>query len=691
LLCLAWLAEAEQENNSNSATNVFCECFAPLHPQLPLSLYERQQLLANCLDKNQPTGRRLLAVKAIEQTLSRQTLVTLRRSSSAKPLDSSPSLTYGQVWDYIETLVQLLMAIIESETSKVSDYTWSVLPRIVAEATIQALPNVGTRHFETLVERALTNRAPISISRLAGALDQSIVTLNSRLGKHGEENDEILQENIGRLQILADQLYQGSFAIRLQIWVEDWVYVSRENEIDKNGRRIYRGNQEIQNLAKEAIDNPPILTSELFGWLCSSEAKKAREFFFELGKLDFEKHWIEEVERLAKTGQGGVAIPGYYGGLSKVDPVFISNRLDTLVDEGLISPEIIIQSTRYFQGNLAGVNRAEKLITEKRIDPINVVRTLGMGGWISTLSDDEFLQLLKAIAGTEIRYAMAIVDLFGMWLHHEREIEGELSEIAWKCLNIVQLQDPGDIYDCKELASYLTKQNKEQGFQLFEKLLTDRNFWNPIERYGNTENKFWRSLVELDQERAYKIILNFALREFRGYPVWSSDVHELINSDVASDFLVNYACENEAQAIIVADSINSKRQDYWNISLRIVEKYPTNLQLQKRLKRGLTREGWEFLECPHYRHFEKCRKEVERVLHDPATPPQAHPWLQQLASELDGEINRERISEEDELINSWRHPQYRQTSSFEKTWAIGTLQKLGREDLVEKLERQSIQ
>ena len=119
-----------------------------------------------------------------------------------------------------------------------------------------------------------------------------------------------------------------------------------------------------------------LLTSELLVWLCSSKAKKAREFFFGLGKQDSEKYWLGEIERLAKLGQGEVALPSYYGGLSKIDPGFVSNRLDILVDEDRVSSETIIRATYYLQGDLAGVKRAEKLIAEERIDPIYVASIL---------------------------------------------------------------------------------------------------------------------------------------------------------------------------------------------------------------------------------------------------------------------------------------------------------------------------
>src|SRR5262249_41712412 len=109
LHCVALLAEAENENYGNNATSVFCESFHPLHPQLPLPLEERLLLLKSILGSEDSLQLQLVGVKAIKTAFSRTGAVMLRRSTGPIPLDSQPSMTYGDVWGYAEALIDLLM------------------------------------------------------------------------------------------------------------------------------------------------------------------------------------------------------------------------------------------------------------------------------------------------------------------------------------------------------------------------------------------------------------------------------------------------------------------------------------------------------------------------------------------------------------------------------------------------------
>ena len=118
-----------------------------------------------------------------------------------------------------------------------------------------------------------------------------------------------------------------------------------------------------------------------------------------------------------------MAFAPYYGGLTQWDRSFVSRRLDELVEAATISGEAIVSATGYLGGDVAGVRRVEALLHQERVDPDFTVRVLSCGGWIDSLSSDEYLRLLSAIAGPKFEHAAAVIDIFGMWQHGRRPIE----------------------------------------------------------------------------------------------------------------------------------------------------------------------------------------------------------------------------------------------------------------------------
>jgi hypothetical protein len=69
LRCLASLAEAENESWSNNSSGVVREAFLPLHPQMPLTLDRRLELLRELLGAAQSDALGKLAVDAAAAVL----------------------------------------------------------------------------------------------------------------------------------------------------------------------------------------------------------------------------------------------------------------------------------------------------------------------------------------------------------------------------------------------------------------------------------------------------------------------------------------------------------------------------------------------------------------------------------------------------------------------------------------------
>ena len=403
-----------------------------------------------------------------------------------------------------------------------------------------------------------------------------------------------------------------------------------------------------------------------------------------LGRIDSERNWLSKIEQIGTDKNGVTAFAAYFGGLGQLDRAFISRRLDELTEARQVTAEGIVRATGNLGGDLAGIERMETLIQEKRVDPVSVGRVLMWGRWSNSLNSDEYLRLLKAIAGPKLENAVAAVGFLDVWLHGERPIEGQLAEFAWQCLEAAPPVMPTEAYHCDQLASTLAHSDTERGFRLLEKLLTqpyERACWNPIDRYRR--NEFWSVLRKADRERALGIVLSVAF----GNPLQCSWVtwhfRGVVDQESAGDILIDFVLESEQQAELVCESITSARPGFWPIALRVIEKYPDSLRIQNSLASCVQQIGWS-VSGPWSARLENRRKDVERVLNDAATPIAARPCLEELESSLRTQAEQRLISEIDEEVNELRHV-VEDPASPERLWAINTLLRLGKVHQVRKL------
>ena len=78
---------------------------------------------------------------------------------------------------------------------------------------------------------------------------------------------------------------------------------------------------------------------------------------------------------------------------------------------------------------------------------------LSGGRWVEPYQ--QFLGLLEAIAGPDLRGAVSVVDFLGMWKHLGRRIEGPLADFAWRCLVSAPKVPANETYYFDQLAATL--------------------------------------------------------------------------------------------------------------------------------------------------------------------------------------------------------------------------------------------
>ncbi|MDA2916280.1 hypothetical protein MYX64_05490 [Nitrospinae bacterium AH_259_B05_G02_I21] len=679
--CLALLAEAETENYGNNATGVFCECFHPLHPQLPLPLRDRLELLRELFSPEHSVDLRLIGISAIDSGLSRTGFVTHRESSGPEPLDTRPEMTRGDVWNYIEALVDLLMEVAQSEEQAIAEAAGKKLPHVLAEGAIQGRPETGISRFQTATDWILQNKVPIPISDFIDSL-RFVKRVFCDHKDKDEESAAKFQECIDQIESLLILFDKDDVRIRLMRWAGKWTREDDE-ELEEGAEHKYRFQKELSVLAEEAVEDPAIITDDLLAWLCSEEATKAHVFFWWLGRVDSERTCLPKIEEIGAESQGMIAFAAYCGGWNQLEPQAVGKRLEELTKSHEVAVEAIIHATGYLEGDLASVKRVEKLIHENRVDP-KVVENVLRARWINSLSPDEYLVFLRAIAGPELTNALEVMKSLGMWLHFKRSIEGELAEFAWECLEIAQDVSLNERYYCNRIASHLAHSDIERGFRLLEKLLLqpyESKCWEPIARHGR--NEFWDVLTKTDRERAIRLVLSLALsNSFHRYSVtWA--LRGVINQEIDVEVLLAFALEDEQQAEQVCKQITTGQPGFWPLARKIIEKYPTSQKIQYSLACGVEKMG-EVIVGPSSVHYENCRKEVETVLSDSSTPSAARPWLEQLESSFRAQSERELISEADEDVNELRRV-VESPEAPERIWAVGTLLRLGKMDKIMNL------
>lgn len=683
LRSLALLAEAENETYGSNATGVFCAVFHPLHPQMPLPLEDRLDCLRDLLGDRYSSRMHLVVVEAIATALGRGGVVPLRRSEGPEPLDSRPSLTYGEVFNYMEALVDLLMEVARSGNPEVAQSAGRALPHAIAECAIQGRPEQAVARFKAVAQWVASAQEPVSVSGLVDALAFVQAAFERQKGEKGPDVATRLKGPLEEVRGLVAALDRGDFATRLRRWAGKWTRDDHEYE-EEDGQRIYRSVKELRRLAREALDDSAILTDDLLAWLCSGEAQKAHLFFWWLGRLDSGQRWRSKIEQLGADRGGSVVFAAYFGGLGQIDRAFVSRRLDELTTARSVLGEAIVSATGYLGGDAARAARVESLLREDRVDPGFAARILSGGGWINSLGPEDYLRLLKAIAGPGLEHAPAVIDFLGMWLHGRRPVEGDLAEFAWRCLESRAPATQNEAYDCDQLGAHLAEGDSERGLRLLETLLTgpyQSESWNPLEHYG--ERRFWSALLNAHRERALRLVLSLALRDpmAKFHITWH--LREVLDQDRDADILIGFALEDERQGELISSTVTAGRPGFWPIALKIVEAYPRNERIQGALASATEHMGL-MIRGPQSAHYEACRREVEHVRLDPATRAAARPWLQRVEEYLRQQSERELLSEIEREVNDLRRV-VEDPAAPERVWAITALLRLGKAEKVIRL------
>ena len=635
LKCLRLLAEPEiienlgYGNKGNSASSKFCQCFEPTHAQISLPLSRRLAFLKSIIAPENFIESQLLGIEVIKTVLNRWGYVFLHEESGSTLIETKDNITWGEVWEYREQFVHLLIELAESDHLKVANAAREAIPKALAEfSLIQFSFDLAISSFQKVVEWTVSNIIPIPISKLVGNLELVIKLRERNKEKADPETVLEIDKLLSAINDLLAQLNKADFSVRLKIWSGQWN--PSHNDLSEDGSSINLIDKKAKELAKEVIGNPELLSDELWDWLCSPEAQQGHKFCFWLGQLDTKKYWLKKIKEIGALENGSYVFSAYFEGLNVNDCSFVSNLLNQLLSDGKVTAAAIFRATIYLKADLAGVLRLEKLVQKNQLNP-HVISS-----WITDLNSTECLRLLKAMAGENLENVCTVIDSFSMWLHKSKLIEEELADFSWKCLKAPNTVDAS--FNADQLAYKLSQDDPENGFNLLRELLVDppEKVWNPIDCHGHRD--FWENLYRHDRERTVHIVLSSALynSQFKYYPY---DVKTIISQEINLDLLLEFSMESEKQAELMSYVLPSDHSSFWSTAFIIIEKYPKNTEIKNILSDSVI--GYVF--GNPVKDLEIRRKNVESAKVD-CQPEQmnAYEWLQSLASRLDDLINKYR-------------------------------------------------
>jgi len=676
-LRLIWLlAEAENETWGNNATGVLQESFHPHHSQMPLPLDERVALIKERLSSTPTTETKLLAIKTIEGGLKSRASIHLRHSVGPSPLDTRPPLTWSNVFSYLRSLAEILVSLAEDQ-GKVSHVALDVLPKSIAELAFKGLTAESGQYFRLLTDWALAERKGLDVSHLSGIMGRVRDFCADQIAKPNfpEARKTEYAEFISKLTEWQASLDQSGFSTRLKLWAGGGSYrVSADWK---------QAEKQLSLLAKEVIQSPKILTSDLIQWLLTASTKEARSFFYALGQEDQNFHFRTALEALGKDAFGSRAFAPYFAGWAKRDLEGAEGRLDELAELHTVSTTSLLETTSWLDPTPRGLKRIKQVAPE---DPEYTAAILGR--WIDRLDLQEFKKILQIIAGTNFECASAAVELLGSWMYHQKPFDDELSDIAWRCIDHGPSKRPtrsAEGWHFDELAAKLTEANPDLGFEKFHQLLlaspSRSSEWEPLDMDGGEQ--WWKALRTKDRPRLLQTLLKASSTSDIIQEALSWRLKDLLDQDQDADDLLKAVDSESAHARIAARWLVGSKPNFWNLAFAFLKKFPHDPALQDTLTSAAMDMG-TMIRGPGSGFYEARKQEIQTCLADPSTPTEARAWLRDAAEALGSEVTTHLVWEYDREVNDLKR--YIHGDDIDqRRWAIGRILKYAQWSDVRKL------
>jgi len=685
-LRLIWLlAEAKKEALFDNTPQLLKECFHFYHPQVPLALVERIRLLKEFTSSHISKEGKLLAIQCIEGALSPHATFFMFTSLGPEPLDSMYNSTYEERLFYGEELIGILFDL-EKNESEVVPAALKALPHLTADLGIQFSPQLARKHLETLVNWARSEKPGLDVSVLFSAIGYMRRELTEALDTPGFPNNRkaAFQQYVADLDQLKEKLESADFSVRIKRWAGSWGYDLEIDEPQSDDRLKYE--HELEKLAEEAVSKKELLDFEVIKWLISPSAQRAYSFFFSLGEMDERQIFLGLIEDLGKSSSGIGAFSAYWGGWAKKDSTAAEIRLDHLSKSMEVRGKAVILATSVLEASASAVNCVREQIQGGCVEPQFVADTLQLGRWLQGLTEDEFLELVRVIAGSSFEHAGSVVRMLSSWARLKRPLQGDLADFAWQCLeNDPTVRSSSDVWYIDRLAAKLSKDDPDRGFKLFTKVLKTSNGtnerWDPLGFHKTPE--FWKVLHGQDPHRLIGILLQTFQKDDYAHIRHSCRIREFIDPVEDKEVLISFAKENVAFARLIGSWTTSAKNGFWELFDELSQLYPQDEQLSNNLVAGVQQMG-SVIVGPVSQFHEGLKRKIEGRLEDSSTPNAVKPWLREMVGRFGDKITSQVVWEYDRDVYDLQR-YIHDKDSTQRLWAIGRVLKFARWEDIRRL------
>ncbi|GEM_PF-1434509 len=699
------LAEAENENYSNNATDLVSDCFNTFQLQIPLTLYDKLKAFREFTSFQKPQRIRIITIEAAKSAFE-SGFFFLRHSYGTEPLDSLPDCTYSELFDYMRDIADRLIELADDADIEVSEKALDNLPEMTAELAYKARMADAIDRLRIMAEWIKRNTHNLDITLFVEVLRNVSFFLQDNLDKPNltREMHEEYSKYLEELNGIKRDLETGSFIIRMKRILGVWN--SDDYEVDtESGKKRYQ--IEVENLASETVENSELLDDSMITWLLSPEAQKSRGFFYNLGKSDTNRKFLSLVQSFSNRTEAQDAFSAYFGGWGETDYKEAETCLLTLSGTDAVSPILFVNTAAWFKPDDILFHRVIGLISKYPQTRNFLKRTLSPN-WLLYMSGDQYLDYLRTIIGEKKEHISDAFHSLHSWIQNNRPLELPITDFAWECLDSKPVIKSRNDYWCIDyIASKLAEQDIERGFALLETSVSEFKpgieEWNPIYPFFESD-QFWHTLFKAGKERLLEIMLSSSKKDetVAFYIPWK--VKQLLSYNEDKALLISILQRDVESARFIAHMLSRNKEGFWEMAFELLRLYHHDPIVRKNLFIVLEIDETVISESTE-EEYKTIQEELAERLKDPSTPPYARSWLQEALTRIDKNVDefpvwdydmdqeefRRHIEDKDSSLHEWavgRVLKYSDWSDVKKMLSIDDIeQMLPKVDLPEKKRR----
>jgi hypothetical protein len=543
--------------------------------------------------------------RAAGKAIGHDEFFLLHQSPLSLPPEEPARLpTWGDVWDFHETILGILRGLSKDQEVAVREVAFSALLDGVRESLHisvlrDGLDNLAHTSFDALREVAASQLSLAQVVELRSALE--LIRNDFELKKEGTAEGGESHEGVRligqRLLEIERSLQDDSFSGRLKRWVGP----RSRGDQNADDEAIIKGEpapsgRGINELAESLCGDPSLLTSNQLEWLLTEEAVYAPELFLALGASDSTRT-LESLARERALKLGGDRLFGFYvAGRAQADRSSAEEILDSMRTDDPANVRAILAAASLIPGDERNVRRFLRLLGTRAVRPAEALGVVRFGGWIRSVSVEDLARLLRELDDESPEVTNALLDLLGVWIlfNRNRGIPKELCERIWALLSrstVIPNRALASSWD--RLAEALAQASPERFLALLEihAAHTPEDSKGPID-FLQDHARFWKPLFRLNREGVLRTLLSLNSKE-ESPPFWVHwCLHQFVKPETDGAILRTFASETgEPGGVAIADVIDGGTKEFWSIAATLIAEFPENRRITSRLTSAVGSTG----------------------------------------------------------------------------------------------------